>query len=162
MKNILKIAATLSLLSGAAAADPELGVWKTTPDDNGNFGHIKVAECEGEICGTLIKSFDSTGASYKSENIGKQIIWAMKNKGDGKYGGNSSTNEGDGWGSQLGVSISRKLHLHARSLVLPHPADPSRKLRLVAEMPEHMKNSWDFFGWQVDDEAAADPFEDEQ
>ena len=58
MKNILKIAATLSLLSGAAVADPVLGVWKTTPDDNGNFGHIKVAECEGEICGTLIKSFD--------------------------------------------------------------------------------------------------------
>ncbi len=87
MKNILKIAATLSLLSGAAVADPVLGVWKTTPDDNGNFGHIKVAECEGEICGTLIKSFDSTGASYESENIGKQIIWAMKNKGDGKYGG---------------------------------------------------------------------------
>ena len=28
-----------------------------------------------------------TGASYESENIGKQIIWAMKNKGDGKYGG---------------------------------------------------------------------------
>jgi len=56
MKNILKIAATLSLLSGAAVADPVLGVWKTTPDDNGNFGHIKVAECEGEICGTLIKS----------------------------------------------------------------------------------------------------------
>ena len=66
MKNILKIAATLSLLSGAAVADPVLGVWKTTPDDNGNFGHIKVAECEGEICGTLIKSFDSTGASYES------------------------------------------------------------------------------------------------
>ena len=87
MKNILKIAATLSLLSGAAVADPVLGVWKTTPDDNGNFGHIKVAECEGEICGTLIKSFDSPGASYESEHIGKQIIWAMKNKGDGKYSG---------------------------------------------------------------------------
>ena len=87
MKNILKIAADLSLLYGAAVSDPVLGVWKTTPDDNGNFGHIKVAECEGEICGTLIKSFDSTGASYESENIGKQIISAMKNKGDGKYGG---------------------------------------------------------------------------
>ena len=65
------------------------GTWclENNSDDNGNFGHIKVAECEGEICGTLIKSFDSTGASYESENIGKQIIWAMKNKGDGKYGG---------------------------------------------------------------------------
>lgn len=81
--------------------------------------------------------------------------------GDGKYGGNTSTNEGDGWGAQLGGSISRKLHLHARSLNLPHPADPSRRLNLVAEMPEHMKNSWDFFGWQAS-EAAADPFEDEE
>ncbi len=82
--------------------------------------------------------------------------------GDGKYAGNSQTNEGDGWGSQLGGSISRKLHLHARSLVLPHPADPSRRLRLVADMPEHMKNSWDFLGWRTDDEAAADPFEDDE
>lgn len=81
--------------------------------------------------------------------------------GDGKYGGNTSTNEGDGWGAQLGGSISRKLHLHARSLNLPHPADPSRRLNLVATMPEHMANSWDFFGWRAED-AASDPFEDEE
>jgi len=81
--------------------------------------------------------------------------------GDGKYGGNTSTNEGEGWGAQLGGSISRKLHLHARSLNLPHPADPSRRLNLVANMPEHMANSWDFFGWRAED-AAADPFEDEE
>ena len=80
--------------------------------------------------------------------------------GDGKYGGNSSTNEGEGWGAQLGGSISRKLHLHSRSLNLPHPADPSRRLNLVARLPEHMANSWRFFGWRAED-AAADPFEDE-
>ena len=80
--------------------------------------------------------------------------------GDGKYGGNSSTNEGGGWGAQLGGSISRKLHLHSRSLNLPHPADPSRRLNLVARLPEHMANSWRFFGWRAED-AAADPFEDE-
>ncbi|MEO0389077.1 MAG: RluA family pseudouridine synthase, partial [Pseudomonadota bacterium] len=32
--------------------------------------------------------------------------------GDGKYGTNRQTNEGDGWGAQLGGEISRKLHLH--------------------------------------------------
>lgn len=80
--------------------------------------------------------------------------------GDGKYGGNSSTNEGEGWGAQLGGSISRKLHLHARSLNLPHPADPSRRLNLVAKLPEHMANSWNFFGWREED-AASDPFEEE-
>ena len=87
MKNIFKIAVALCFLTGAALADPVLGVWQTTPDDNGNFGHINVEECDGEICGTLVKSFNSTGASYESDNIGKKIIWAMKNTGGGKYGG---------------------------------------------------------------------------
>jgi uncharacterized protein (DUF2147 family) len=120
MKNILKIAATLSLLSGAAVADPVLGVWKTTPDDNGNFGHIKVAECEGEICGTLIKSFDSTGASYKSENIGKQIIWAMKNKGDGKYGGGKiwSTDRDKVYNSKMVLEGNDQLKISGCVLIL--------------------------------------------
>ena len=74
MKNIFKIAVALCLLTGAALADPVLGVWQTPPDDNGNFGHINVEECDGEICGTLVKSFNSTGASYESDNIGKKII----------------------------------------------------------------------------------------
>ena len=120
MKNILKIAATLSLLSGAAVADPVLGVWKTTPDDNGNFGHIKVAECEGEICGTLIRSFDSTGASYESENIGKQIIWAMKNKGDGKYGGGKIWSpDGDKvYGSKMVLEVNDQLKISGCVLIL--------------------------------------------
>jgi hypothetical protein len=41
--------------------------------------------------------------------------------GDGKYGGSGQENLGDGWGAQLGGEISRKLHLHARSLTLTHP-----------------------------------------
>ena len=56
MKNIFKIAVALCLLTGAALADPVLGVWQTPPDDNGNFGHINVEECDGEICGTLVLS----------------------------------------------------------------------------------------------------------
>ena len=135
MKNILKIAATLSLLSGAAVADPVLGVWKTTPDDNGNFGHIKVAECEGEICGTLIKSFDSTGASYKSENIGKQIIWAMKNKGDGKYGGGKiwSPDRDKVYSSKMVLEGNNQLKISGCVLILccllytsPSPRDRTR------------------------------------
>lgn len=80
--------------------------------------------------------------------------------GDGKYGTNAQTNEGDGWGAQLGGSISRKLHLHARHLSLPHPADPSRRLSLTAPLPEHMTRTWEFFGWREAD-APADPFEEE-
>lgn len=78
--------------------------------------------------------------------------------GDGKYGGNDLTNEGDGWGSQLGGEVSRKLHLHARSMALPHPMNPSQKLNLVAPLPEHMDRTWSFFGWRASD-APSDPFD---
>jgi 23S rRNA pseudouridine955/2504/2580 synthase len=46
--------------------------------------------------------------------------------GDGKYGGSGQENLGDGWGAQLGGEISRKLHLHARSLGLTHPVTKRR------------------------------------
>lgn len=77
--------------------------------------------------------------------------------GDGKYGGNSQENLGDGWGAQLGGGVSRKLHLHARSLDLAHPTT-GRHLRFVAPLPEHMARTWDLFGWRPGD-APDDPFE---
>ncbi|MEM7270677.1 MAG: RluA family pseudouridine synthase, partial [Pseudomonadota bacterium] len=79
--------------------------------------------------------------------------------GDGKYGSNSQTNEGEGWGAQLGGGISRKLHLHARAISLAHPADPARMLTVTAPLPEHMTRSWEFFQWREED-ASADPFEE--
>lgn len=78
--------------------------------------------------------------------------------GDGKYGGSGQENLGDGWGAQLGGEVSRKLHLHARSLTLTHPVTGAR-LHLVAPLPEHMARTWDLFQWQPS-EAAQDPFED--
>jgi 23S rRNA pseudouridine955/2504/2580 synthase len=55
--------------------------------------------------------------------------------GDGKYGGSGQENLGDGWGAQLGGEISRKLHLHARSLTLTHPVTGAR-LHLTAPLPD--------------------------
>ncbi|WP_118133760.1 RluA family pseudouridine synthase [Oceanicella sp. SM1341] len=78
--------------------------------------------------------------------------------GDGKYGTNRQTNEGDGWGAQLGGSVSRKLHLHARSIALDHPVTGQR-ISFTAPLPEHMARTWEFFGWDPR-EAAADPFEE--
>jgi 23S rRNA pseudouridine955/2504/2580 synthase len=46
--------------------------------------------------------------------------------GDGKYGGSGQDNMGDGWGAQLGGEISRKLHLHARSIRFDHPITGTR------------------------------------
>ncbi|MEZ5887009.1 MAG: DUF2147 domain-containing protein [Paracoccaceae bacterium] len=83
----LALAAAMSFLAGAAFADPVEGVWKTKPDDNGNFGHVQIAPCGAKLCGVLIKAFDGAGAEKASENIGKQIVWDMVANGDGTYGG---------------------------------------------------------------------------
>ena len=83
--------------------------------------------------------------------IGHPII------GDGKYGGSGQENLGDGWGAQLGGIISKKLHLHARMLRFEHP-ETRKPVTITAAMPEHMKQSWDTFGW-TEDLAAEDPFE---
>jgi 23S rRNA pseudouridine955/2504/2580 synthase len=82
--------------------------------------------------------------------IGHPII------GDGKYGGSGQDNLGDGWGAQLGGGMSRKLHLHARSLTLEHPVTRKR-LHLTAGLPPHMLETWKTFVWEMD-EAPEDPF----
>ena len=78
--------------------------------------------------------------------------------GDGKYGTSGQENLGSGWGAQLGGEISRKLHLHARSLEIPHPVT-GETLRFTAPLPEHMARTWEMFGWRPGD-APADPFEE--
>ena len=77
--------------------------------------------------------------------------------GDGKYGGSGQENEGDGWGAQLGGIISKKLHLHARMMRFEHP-ETRKIITVTAELPPHMAQSWETFGW-TDDLAAEDPFE---
>ena len=56
--------------------------------------------------------------------------------GDGKYGGAESGVEG----------LPRRLHLHARSLTLPHPASGER-LTLEAPLDQTLVESWRFVGF---------------
>lgn len=86
--------------------------------------------------------------------IGHPII------GDGKYGGSGQENLGDGWGAQLGGDISRKLHLHARSLSFRHPMT-NAQINLVAPLSSHMAKTWETLGWDPRD-VPADPFEDDE
>ncbi|MDP0927582.1 RluA family pseudouridine synthase [Paracoccus onubensis] len=80
--------------------------------------------------------------------------------GDGKYGGSGQENLGDGWGAQLGGEISRKLHLHARSLSFDHPIT-KRRVTLTAPLPDHMRRTWDTLGWHEND-VPADPFAEDE
>ncbi len=77
--------------------------------------------------------------------------------GDGKYGGSGQVNDGDGWGSQLGGVISKKMHLHARSIKFKHPRT-GKDLFFEADLPEHMQRTWDLFSWNLK-WAPKDPFE---
>ena len=78
--------------------------------------------------------------------------------GDGKYGGSGQENLGDGWGAQLGGEISRKLHLHARSISFDHPVT-GKRITVTAPLPDHMARTWKTLGWHEND-VPADPFED--
>jgi len=65
--------------------------------------------------------------------------------GDGKYGGGAA--------SPAGIPAAHRLHLHARSLDLPHPA--GGRLHVTAKLPSHMQRLWDFLGFAGQTE---DPF----
>ena len=75
-----------TLLATSIAADPLVGKWQTVPDDNGNFGHVEISLCDTSLCGVLVQSYGADGKKRESENIGRTLIWDMKNQGDGKYG----------------------------------------------------------------------------
>jgi len=76
--------------------------------------------------------------------------------GDGKYGGSGQENPGDGWGATVGGEISRKLHLHARSLTVEHPITRAM-MTFTAPLPEHMARTWKTLDWGEND-VPADPF----
>ena len=67
-------------------------------------------------------------------------------QGDGKYGGQEAYLSGQG--------VSRKLHLHARAVMVPHP----RKgiIKVIAPLPAHIAASFDFFGFE--EAASGQPF----
>ena len=55
--------------------------------------------------------------------------------GDEKYGGNVDMPEG----------VSKRLHLHARRIVFPHPRGGT--IDISAPLPEHMLQTWELFGF---------------
>ena len=75
-----------------------------------------------------------------SEGLGAPVI------GDAKYGGDRAMLASE--------SIKPQLHLHARRLVLPHPAGGI--IDISAPLPPHMRETWAFFGF--DPELDLDPF----
>ncbi|MFD2234596.1 RluA family pseudouridine synthase [Phaeospirillum tilakii] len=65
--------------------------------------------------------------------------------GDGKYGGKEAMIEG--------IGLSRKLHLHARALRLPHPRTGA-PLQVMAPLPSHVAASFEALGFNAGDAGA--------
>ncbi|MBK1635861.1 DUF2147 domain-containing protein [Rhodovulum adriaticum] len=106
MKRIAALAALgLALAGPAFAADPAEGVWQTGLDDNGNFGHIRIAPCGPKLCGTLIRAYDGKGRQIDSDNVGKAIVWDMVPTGPGRYG------DGKVWAPDRGKTYNSKMEL---------------------------------------------------
>lgn len=104
------------------------------------------------------------------ENVGRRLAWVALRPltgrthqlrvhcaaigcpvlGDGKYGG------ADAFVS--GHPVSRKLHLHAREISLPHPSGKG-ELTVRAPLSDHMAETWSLFGF--DSAAAGDIFSEE-
>ncbi len=69
--------------------------------------------------------------------------------GDVKYGGERALS--------LGLEYNEKMHLHARALQIAHPNPKKGILEIEAELPPHMKETFDFLGF--DTELAVNPFD---
>ena len=112
LTKVALLAAAALVTATTAFADPIEGLWKTKPDDNGNFGHVEVKPCGPSFCGTLIKAFDGKGKQIKSDNVGKRIIWDMKAKGEGNYA------DGKVWSPDRDKTYSSKLKLSGNGLAV--------------------------------------------
>jgi 23S rRNA pseudouridine955/2504/2580 synthase len=123
------------------------------PGSGGEKMHVDVAG--GQTARTLYRVVDKAGNSASwvelqpltgrthqlrvhMAAIGHPIV------GDGKYGGPQAFLTG---------TISRKMHLHARRLIIDDP-DGGEKLDVTAELPEHFANSMAQLGFDEHDSAA--------
>ena len=89
--------------------------------------------------------FDGTSLDAWQQRNGKPINWVLDK--DAK----TMTVKGGG-------IISKKLHLHARSMTFLHPVT-GKPVTVTAGLPPHMAGSWETLGW-TEDLAADDPFEE--
>ncbi len=110
MKKLALSIAFASLATGAMAADPAGGLWKTQPGDTGGYLHVSISECGSAICGTIDSAFDGNGDQILDyENLGKQIIWDMVAEGSGSY------DNGKIWAPDRDKTYNSKLTLDSQN-----------------------------------------------
>ena len=108
MKRVVMALALSVGMAAPAFADAVEGVWKTQVDD-GAYAHVTISPCGTALCGVISRTFKGSG-EYKSENIGKKLVWDMQPNGGGKYSG------GKIWQPSTGKVFKSKMTLSGSSL----------------------------------------------
>ena len=115
-----------------------------TEEGKPSVTEFRVLERAGKrLC--LVALWPKTGRTHQlrvhMEALGTPIL------GDGKYGGQEAFISGE--------EIEKKLHLHAREIDVPGAG-----ARVKAPLPDHMKTTFQLFGFDGSDWLNEDPFED--
>ena len=119
-----------------------------TDDASHAVTHYSVVETAGQQLAWLSMR-PVTGRTHQlrahAAHIGHPIV------GDPKYF------NAENW--QLPGGMQNKLHLHARRIVMPHPAGGT--LDVTAPLPQHMQQSWNLLGFDMETGARQSEEEDE-
>jgi len=118
----------------------------------GKGGERVQVDDEGQKAETLLRTIDSAGS--KASWLELQPLTGRTHQlrthcaavghpilGDGKYGGRDAFLERG--------SMAKRLHLHARSISLPHPDGGTLSAR--ADLPSDLRKSWSFLGFSPEE-----------
>ena len=112
MRLILAAAvASLALAPSLALAGDPSGLWKTQPNDEGSYLHVRVAPCGGKICGTIETAHTKNGESRSDyPHLGRQMITGMEPDGDNAWDG------GEIWAPDEDKTYSSNMELNGNTL----------------------------------------------
>ncbi len=87
MKRFFSLILFAVLSTSPAFADPIEGLWRTSPDDHGDVGYIRVGSCGTSYCGVLERAENAQGAAIQPDTLGRNIVWNLQGNEGGEYEG---------------------------------------------------------------------------
>jgi uncharacterized protein (DUF2147 family) len=101
-------------LAGAAGppgpADRGVGHCTTSPARKALISQIEIRECDRALCGRIRAAFDRAGIPVTTRNVGRELFWGMRSRGDGTYSG------GTAWIPLLNVEAAASMALSGSRL----------------------------------------------
>ena len=122
---------------GEPGADHAVSTWRVIDRGPRNVSWLEMSPVTGRTHQLRVHA----------QHIGHPIV------GDPKYF------DVENW--ELPGGVQKRLHLHARRLVIPHPDPGQASIDVTAPLPPHMQQSWNLFGFEEADGLDEDSLADE-